>query len=162
MKRIYLSSIAILATLAITAVLFSNLTSASEGEGSRALEGTWSVRLTPRSGTPQFDEFMTFTSGGGIVESNNYPFFLMGMTAGPGHGTWEHAGGHSFSFAFSKFLFLQSGQSVGTLKAAGVISYSPESGTWAGPAEVSICDNAGQNCSLIDITDGAAVSFPAE
>ena len=162
MKRIPLSLIALFTAAAMAAGLFYDLTSASEGNGSRALEGTWRVRLTPRSGTPQFDEFMTFTSGGGIVESNNFPFFTLGLTAGPGHGTWEHAGGHTYRFAFSKFLFTPSGQPVGTLKAAGVLTYSPESRTWGGPADVSICDNFGQNCNQIDTTDGAAVHMPAE
>lgn len=162
MKRISLSLIALLTITAMTTVVFSGFTSASEGNGSRTLEGTWRVKLTPRSGTPQFDEFMTFTSGGGIVESNNFPFFQMGLTAGTGHGTWEHAGGHTYRFAFSKFLFTLSGQPVGTLKAAGVITYSTESRTWSGPADVSICDNFGQNCNQIDTTDGAATRMPAE
>ena len=162
MKRNALTLITLAATVVLTAGLFSNFTSASEGNGSRALEGTWRVRLTPRSGTPQFDDFMTFTSGGGIVESNNFPFFQMGLTAGPGQGTWEHAGGHTYRFAFSKFLFALSGQPAGTLKAAGVLTYSPENRTWSGPANVSICDNLGQNCFQIDTTDGAAIRMPAE
>ena len=156
------SLITLFAVAVLTAGLVNNLASASEGNGSRALEGSWRVRLTPRSGTPQFDEFMTFTSGGGIVESNNFPFFQLGLTAGPGHGTWEHAGGHTYRFAFSKFLFALSGQPTGTLKAAGVLTYSPSTRTWSGPADVFICDNAGQNCNQIDTTDGAAVRMPAE
>jgi hypothetical protein len=162
MKRNALTMITIFTIAILTAGLFNNFTSASEGNGARALEGTWKVRLTPRSGGPQFDEFMTFTSGGGIVESNNFPFFQMGLNAGPGHGNWEHAGAHSYKFAFSKFLFALSGQPAGTLKAAGVITYSPETGTWSGPANVSICDNLGQNCFTIDTTDGAAARMPAE
>ena len=40
---------------------------------SKRLEGTGSVRLTPNSPTPPFEELMTFGSGGEIVESNNFP-----------------------------------------------------------------------------------------
>lgn len=162
MKHITLSLIVLFFAAFGTVTVFDANASASEGNGTRALEGTWKVRLTPRSGTPQFDEFMTFTSGGGIVESNNFPFFAMGLTAGSGHGTWEHTGGHTYKFAFSKFLFQLSGQPSGTLKAAGVLTYSPDTRTWSGPANVSVCDNLGQNCFQIDTTDGDAVSMPAE
>ena len=130
--------------------------SASQGKGARSLEGSWIVRLTPTSSTPPFDEFMTFAAGGGIVESNNFPFHLMGLSAGPGHGTWSYAGDHTFQFAFLKFLFLPNGQASGTLKASGTISYSVVSDTWSGPATVAICDNQGGNCNTIDITNGAA------
>ena len=162
MKRNAFTLITLVAAVVFAAGLFNNFTSASEGNGSRALEGTWRVRLTPRSGTPQFDEFMTFTSGGGIVESNNFTFSQLGLSAGPGHGTWEHAGAHTYRFAFSKFLFQLSGLPAGTLKAAGVLTYSPETRTWSGPANVSLCDNLGQNCFQIDTTDGSATRMPAE
>ncbi len=67
--------------------------SASEGAGARALEGSWQVSLTPTydPNVTGFNEMMTFGAGGAIVESNNYPFHLLGLTAGPGHGTWRYA-----------------------------------------------------------------------
>ena len=50
---------------AVLVVLFFTASgSASNGNGSRALEGSWQVRLTPASNSPQFDEFMTFGVGG--------------------------------------------------------------------------------------------------
>jgi hypothetical protein len=135
--------------------------SASNGAGARALEGSWQVRLTPGSDTPQFDELITFAAGGGIVESNNFPFVMMGLSAGPGHGTWRHTGGHNFQFSFLKFLFTPDGFAAGTLKAAGTITYSPVQDTWSGPAKVSICDNQGANCFQIDVTHGQATRIVA-
>ena len=135
--------------------------SASQGKGARSLEGGWLVRLTPTSATPPFDELMTFSAGGGIVESNNFPFHLLGLAAGPGHGTWSHAGDHSFQFTFLKFLFLPNGQASGTLKASGMLSYNIVEDTWSGPATVSICDNLGANCNTIDITNGHATRIAA-
>ena len=137
-------------------LFFAVHNSASQGKGSRSVEGSWLVRLTPTSNTPPFDEFMTFSAGGGIVESNNFPFHLLGLSAGPGHGTWSHSGDHSFQFTFMKFLFLPNGQASGTLKASGTISYSTINDTWSGPATVAICDNQGANCNTIDVTNGAA------
>ncbi len=157
--RIYVIGLCAFALLiASTAVTMSS--TANDGKGARALEGSWQVRLTPTSGSPPFDEYMTFTSGGGIIESNNFPFYQSGLTAGPGHGTWQHNGEHQFAFAFRKFLFTPAGQSVGTLKAAGVLTYSTSTDSWSGPANVSICDNFGENCNLIDVTNGDAVRMP--
>ena len=135
--------------------------SASQGKGARSLEGSWLVRLTPTSTTPPFDEFMTFAAGGGIVESNNFPFYLLGLSSGPGHGTWSHSGDHTFQFTFLKFLFLPNGQASGTLKASGTLSYSTLTDTWSGPATVAICDNQGANCNTIDVTNGAATRIAA-
>ncbi|HVF29619.1 MAG TPA: hypothetical protein VNA22_01565 [Pyrinomonadaceae bacterium] len=138
--------------------------SASEKGGSRALEGSWQVRLSPTSGSPQFDEFITFAAGGGIVESNNFPFHLLppaGLVAGPGHGTWRYGGAQSFPFTFVKFLFLPNGQAAGTLKVAGTITYSGDTDTWTGPAAVSICNNLAVNCTQIDVTNGQATRIIA-
>jgi hypothetical protein len=133
----------------------------NQGSGSNALLGSWKVRLTPGLGQPQFDELMTFSDGGGIVESNNYPFFQLGLTAGPGQGTWSYAGRQRFPFTFIKFLFTPQGQAAGTLKVTGTITYSPSDDTWSGPATVAICDNQANNCNTIDATNGHATRIVA-
>ena len=66
-----------------------------------ALLGSWRVRIIPQK-LPPLDELMTFSTGGGIVESNIFPFFQLGLTAGPGHGTWRYAGRNRFPFIFIK------------------------------------------------------------
>ncbi len=126
-----------------------------------ALEGSWKVRLTPGSMQPQFDEIMTFSAGGGIVESNNYPFFQLGLTAGAGHGTWSQTGWRRFSFTFIKFLFTPDGAAAGTLKVIGTITYSRSNDTWSGPGTVSICDSMANNCNTIDVTNGQATRIIA-
>ena len=135
--------------------------SASQGKGARSLEGSWLVRLTPTSGGAQFDEFMTFSAGGGIVESNNFAFHLLGLAAGPGHGTWSYAGDQSYPFTFVKFLYLPTGQAAGTLKVSGTLTYLTDTDTWNGPATVAICDNQANNCNTIDVTDGVATRIDA-
>ena len=134
----------------------TNVAMAQFGSGSNALLGTWKVTLTPDTGAPPFDELMTFTDGGGIVESNNFPFFEVGLSAGPGQGSWSYAGRQRFPFTFVKFLYLPTGQGVGMLKVAGTITYSPTDDTWSGPATVSICDNQISNCVTQGVTDGRA------
>ncbi len=126
-----------------------------------ALLGSWKVRLTPSSPQPQFDEIMTFSAGGGIVESNNFPFFQLGLTAGAGHGTWSQTGRRRFAFTFIKFLFTPQGAAAGTLKAAGTLTYSRSKDTWNGPATVSICDSMANNCNTIDVTNGQATRIVA-
>lgn len=140
---------------------FAVQNSASQGKGARSLEGSWLVRLTPLSGGAQFDEFMTFSTGGGIVESNNFAFHTIGLVAGPGHGTWSHNGDQTFAFTFIKFLYLPTGQAAGTLKVSGTLNYNTLGDTWSGPGTVAICDNQGNNCNTIDVTNGAATRITA-
>ena len=164
MRARYVTFAAVVATIVAFGAFDIVHSSASENRGARALEGSWRVRLTPTSNTPQFDEFMTFAAGGGIVESNNFAFHLLppsGLVAGPGHGTWRYAGGQAFPFTFIKFLYLPSGQAAGTLKVAGTITYSGGTDTWSGPAAVSICDNQANNCFQIDVTNGQATRIIA-
>ncbi len=155
-KKIMLVCSAVLITTALIFTVYAQ----QPGAGTNALVGSWKVRLTPPEPQPQFDEMMTFTPGGGIVESNNFPFFMMGLTAGPGHGTWVYEGRQNYSFTFIKFLYTQTGQAAGTLKVSGTITYSPGTDTWSGPATVSICDPA-DNCNPIGTTTGQAARIAA-
>lgn len=154
-KKIMFGSVvaAALFTVGVYSVVFGFT---SGKKGFRALEGTWIVRLTPASGSPQFDELMTFDSGGGIVESNNFPFVNLGLSAGTGHGTYSHQGPHTYPFSFAKFLFTPTGVPAGTLKVTGQIFYDPSTDTWSGPGSVEICDNQINNCFQIDVTEGRA------
>lgn len=148
------------AALIMTALVFT-IYAQNSGKGTNALVGSWKVRLTPPAPQPQFDELITFTPGGGIVESNNFPFYTMGLTAGPGHGTWAYEGRQNYSFTFIKFLSTQTGQAAGTLKVTGTITYSPSTTTWSGPAAVLICDDQANNCVPIGTTEGQGVRIAA-
>ncbi len=152
----------VVAAVVTIGLIAGNHSFASPGAGANSLEGSWIVRLTPTSNPQaQFDEFMTFSAGGGIVESNNFEFFRLGLTAGPGHGTWSSAGANSFPFTFVKFLFTPFGHPAGTLKVSGTITYSPANDTWNGPATVAICDSMANNCNTIDVTNGQATRIVA-
>ncbi len=124
-----------------------------------ALLGTWRVRITPNA--LPLDELMTFSTGGGIVESNNFAFFQIGLAAGPGHGTWRYAGRNRFPFTFIKFLFTPEGAAAGTLKVTSVITYSPRNDTWSSEATVVTCDTMVNNCMPLDITNGHATRIVA-
>ena len=91
-----------------------------------------------------------------MVEANNFPFFTLGLSAGPGHGTWDKAPHQQTVFTFYKLLFDPTGAAAGTLKVVGTINYSRATDTWTSPADVSICDNQGQNCSPIGHTESSA------
>lgn len=104
---------------------------------------------------------MTFGDGGGIVESNNFPFFQINLAAGPGHGTWKYAGQNRFPFTFIKFLFTPQGAAAGTLKVTSVIQYSPATDTWASQATVVTCDTSVNNCQPLEITQAAATRIVA-
>ena len=125
-----------------------------------ALLGTWKIRITPNT-LPPLDEFMTFSAGGGIVESNNFAFFQIGLAAGPGHGTWRYAGRNRFPFTFIKFLFTPEGAAAGTLKVTSVITYSPRNDTWSSEATVVTCDTMVNNCMPLDTTIGQATRIVA-
>lgn len=133
---------------------------ASQGVGSRALEGSWEVRVTSVSNSiPPFDEFITFTSGGGMVETNNaFP----PAAASPGHGYWEYAGHQTFNFTFYKLLFLgPQGQFTGRLRVRGSIVLQGRD-AWTGlPATVDFLDPAG-NVTLSDTTTAEATRIAVE
>ena len=137
-------AMALTALVIVVALLAAtvNQSQAAKGVGSKALEGSWDIRLTSASNSiPPFDELITFTSGGGMVETNNaFP----PAAASSGHGTWEFAGDQTFKFTFYKLLFLgPQGQFTGRLRVRGTIVLNgPDS--WTGlPATVDLLDPAG-------------------
>ena len=134
-----------LTALVLVAVLLGaavNQSQAAKGVGSKGLEGSWDIRLTSASNAiPPFDEYITFTSGGGMVETNNaFP----PAAASPGHGSWEYAGDQTFRFTFYKLLFFgPQGQFTGRLRVRGtIVMNGPDA--WTGlPATVEVLDPAG-------------------
>lgn len=128
--------------IALSAVLFV-VADAQKGNGlgANALDGSWNVAVTSaQPGPPPFAEMMTFTAGGGIIESNN---LFPPAAASPGHGSWRYEGDQNFSFTFIKFLFdPATGQFTGTLKVTGTITATGKN-SWEGPATVETFDPNG-------------------
>lgn len=154
-SKFALGSTALVLVAALLGVAVSN-SKAAKGVGSKGLEGSWEIRLTSVSNSlPPFDEFITFTSGGGMVETNNaFP----PAAASAGHGSWEHVGEQTFKFTFYKFLFFgPEGQFTGRLRVRGtIVLNSPNS--WTGlPATVDILDPAGNVIpNTTDLVSGEA------
>jgi len=140
-KKLALTSAALGLIAALLAASVAD-SRASQGKGSRGLEGSWEVRVTSVSNSiPPFDEFITFTPGGGMVETNNtFP----PAAASPGHGTWEYAGNQAYNFTFYKLLFLgPQGQFTGRLRVRGTIVLQGRD-EWTGlPAAVDFLNPAG-------------------
>ena len=80
------------------------------------LEGTWRVQVTIRdcaSGAAlrTFPAFLTFAQGGTLTETTTgFPPALRT----PGHGVWEHLGGHTYRAVSEAFLFNPAGVWTGT------------------------------------------------
>jgi hypothetical protein len=104
----------VVATMLATLIIFTGTRSNASGGGSSApqLEGSWEITVMPDGGAPIVD-IATFTSGGGIINSDPDP------NLSTGHGTWVRTGGHQFASTFVHFLSDQ-GVPVGTVKVRAV------------------------------------------
>ncbi|HXF41591.1 MAG TPA: hypothetical protein VN687_17875 [Blastocatellia bacterium] len=80
--------------------------------GKNDVIGSWIVDVTAGGGV-SFKALLTFTSDGGLLESET------GAFSSRAHGTWERAGGHTFAF---RFIALLSSDLDGTF--AGTVSVS--------------------------------------
>jgi len=83
----------------------------------RKLEGTWRVQVTLRDcdtdaalGNP-FAAMVTFARGGTLTSADGG---FNPALRGPGHGIWNHRGGHTYSALTEAFLFNSSGVWIGT------------------------------------------------
>ena len=94
----------------------------SESHGGK-LEGTWRMQVTIRdcaSGAAlrTFPAFLTFAQGGTLTETTTgFPPALRT----PGHGVWEHLGGHTYRAVSEAFLFNPAGVWTGTQRLTQII-----------------------------------------
>lgn len=131
--------------IAALAAFGSVTTNAQNGAGGNSIAGGWKVRVTSADPTvPPFDELITFSDGGGLVETNNlFPNPFLNQDATPGHGSWRYEGMQRYSFAFVKLLSnLQTRQPLGTLTVRGTVALRRPN-AWEGPATVTIEDPNG-------------------
>jgi hypothetical protein len=111
------------------------------------LEGSWEVTVMPDGGEPIVD-VGTFTSGGGIINSDPDP------NLSTGHGTWVRTGAHQFAVTFVSFLSDQ-GVPLGTVKVRAEIQLDTKTDTFSGPfrTDVFIDGNLVQSfCGTVQAT----------
>ena len=111
----------------------------------RALEGSWSVTVTPPavSGAPPFLSYHTYLRGGGVIQSSSSP--LEGDR--PGHGKWVRTGTNEFTFISEKFLTgnpLTMHSGVFIVRIQETIKLSGD--TYTGRGLGQICNSAGEQC----------------
>ncbi len=122
----------VVATMLATLIAFTGTRSNASGKGASApqLEGSWEITVTPDGGDPIVD-LATFTSGGGIINSDPDP------NLSTGHGTWVRTGGHEFGVTFVHFLSNQ-GTALGTVKVRAVIQLDGSTNTFSGPFQTDV------------------------
>lgn len=120
------------ATMLVTLVAFTGTRSNVSAEGATApeLEGSWEVTVMPDGGDPIVD-LATFTSGGGIINSDPDP------NLSTGHGTWVRTGGHEFGVTFVHFLS-SGGVALGTVKVRAEITLDSQTDTFSGPFQTDV------------------------
>lgn len=89
----------------------------------RKLEGTWRVQVTIRvcqtgAEIRTFPSLVTFVRGGTMTEASSGASPAL---RGPGHGIWEHTGGHTFRAVFEAFTFNSAGLWSGTQKVTQTV-----------------------------------------
>ena len=93
--------------LAIGVVLAGAAVAQPSGSEGRTVEGTWYIQVTPivcATGLPvpgvlPVNSLVTFVHGGTLTESVGGVGFAPGQRS-PGHGTWQHDGGLTYSQRF--------------------------------------------------------------
>jgi hypothetical protein len=110
----------ILLLVALLALAVPAATSAKQGRSknhggspenhgrSAEILGTWSAQVTVNvpPGQPTFPALLTFSAGGGVVETES-------DAPGTGLGSWEKIGHHQYQFAFETFIFDNAGKPGG-------------------------------------------------
>jgi hypothetical protein len=107
-------SIAVLLAIFSLLMMGGSDSALAGGAKSSRLEGTWVVTVNlvnPPPGFPSsFTALETYSSGGGLVTSNNLP-----PAPRPGQGQWSKGSGQQYSVAIRFFLFDQAGAPAGSI-----------------------------------------------
>lgn len=122
----------VVATMLATLVAFTGTRSnvSAGGETAPQLEGSWEVTVMPDGGEPIVD-LATFTSGGGIINSDPDP------NLSTGHGTWVRTGGDAFAVTFVHFLS-SGGVPLGRLKVRATAQLDKQTDTLSGPFQTDV------------------------
>jgi hypothetical protein len=102
-------------TLGLSAVLGVAMTTLAiaqpSGSEARSVEGTWYVQVVPTicatgapvPGVSPVQALVTFHAGGSLSETAGGTGFAPGQRS-PGHGTWRHEAGQTFSQRFTALI----------------------------------------------------------
>ena len=120
------------ATLFASLIAFTGTQSKVSAELANApdLEGSWEVTVIPDGGD-QIVNLATFTSGGGIINSDPDP------NLSTGHGTWVRTGGHEFAVTFVHFLS-GGGVPLGRLKVRALMRLDQRTDTFSGHFQTDV------------------------
>ena len=122
----------VVATMLATLIAFTGTRSNVSAGGANAppLEGSWEITVNPDGGEPIVD-LATFTSGGGIINSDPDP------NLSTGHGTWVRTGGNEFAVTFVHFLS-SGGVPLGRLKVRAIMQLDQQTDTFSGPFQTDV------------------------
>lgn len=111
----------------------------------RKLEGTWRVQVTIRDcqtggALRSFPALLTFARGGTLTETTTgFP----PARRTPGHGVWQHTGGHTYSAVSEAFLFNPAGVWTGTQRLTQAIEIGDDPDEFNSTATNEIFDTNG-------------------
>jgi hypothetical protein len=137
MKRVIVAVSALVAF----SVVAAGAVSAVDGQKpprSKALVGTWDVRLSI-PGAPPARVLATFNAGGTTVESAAAPPMLRGAS----HGVWKRIGPDLFSVTRVFFRFSPQGEFLGTQKVNATARVAPDGQTFTAASISEHRDPAG-------------------
>ena len=151
-RRNFMRLASAVALPAAVAVAGAGAVRAQDGDAKEFL-GAWTTIHTLPFPPNWFREFLTFTSGGGLLETNTFlnlaapqDFSMYGlpkaMKASDGMGNWESIGKGRVKVAFRKLLFDGDGGYFGDLKVSGIAETEGTKIYFA--SEVSVEDVAGK------------------
>jgi hypothetical protein len=145
MKRLLKSRCYGFATLVVLLLLLTTALNAQHTPpaSSTHIEGTWLFNVTPDDNTPPpFMSLMTFSAGGGLVETETDEQIT-------GQGTWSQGGKDAISITLTQFEFAPSGDPTkppvwdGTYIAKGSLKYDHAKHQLSGAFTVSFYDTNG-------------------
>lgn len=125
-KRISATLVITLMMAALFGVVGTRTSVRGDSQSAPELEGSWEVTVMPNGGNPIVD-LATFSSGGGIVNSDPDP------SLSTGHGTWLKTGSHRYAITFVHLLRDPQGNLLGTVKVRAEVTLDQQTDTFSGP-----------------------------
>lgn len=120
-------------------------------QSSTGLEGSWIVDVSLNGAPQPFKSLITFTRGGGLVETDAAAFSPPIASASPAHGTWMRDREREFAFTFLKLLFDAQGNFIGTMKLHSAVKLERGSNQYTDKFKIEISD---PNGSILFSSDG--------
>lgn len=131
--RVRILLLAALLALAVPAATSARQKRSDNHGRSGQILGTWDGQVTV-SGQPPFSALVTFSAGGGLVETES-------DAPGTALGSWEKIGPRTYQFAFKSFIFSSTGLPTGYVIVRDQATLSH--GTLSGPFKFDVFDPTG-------------------